>query len=395
MLCLIKKKDYFCDLKNKAMMRKLMTLLAMLALVLAGCKNDEPDTPPTPARRTILVYMVATNSLGNNHRDLQDLDEMDQAVEAGALDGCRLLVYRVGPESDYPTLFEIKQNKKGRAVHDELEAYAATEGASVTPARMREVIDDMRADAPASEYGLVLWSHGTGWAQSITTRAAAPRRLFGDDNGAHMTLTELAQGIPAGLFRWIYADVCYMGCVEVAYELRDRCQQLVAYPTEIPAKGMPYDLTLPLLCKPTAQLAQACQATYDYYNVMTDQNRTFAGVVVDCTQLDAMADVCRRIQADARPLASTSGLQCYNINGSRFFFDFLQYYQTICPAELQDELTNIYNKAVVYKVATPAIFNRVLIDPAKYSGLSTYVPGTSPGVNDNYYAQLAWHQAVF
>ena len=43
------------------------------ALVLAGCASDEPDVPAQPARRTILVYMIATNSLGGNQRDLQDL----------------------------------------------------------------------------------------------------------------------------------------------------------------------------------------------------------------------------------------------------------------------------------------------------------------------------------
>ncbi len=376
------------------MMKKLMILLLGL-LLLNACGSDEPDTPPTPARRTILVYMVATNSLGNNQRDLQDLDEMDQAVAAGALNGCRLLVYRVGPESQHPTLFEIKQDKHGKAVHSELEAYDPAAGASLTPSRMRQVIGDMKTDAPASEYGLVLWSHGTGWAQSITTRDGAPRRQFGDDNGVHMSLTELAEGLPTGTFEWIYADVCYMGCVEVAYELRDHCKRLAAYPTEIPAKGMPYDQTLPMLCQATADLSGACRATYDYYNALTDQNRTFTAAVVDCTQLNALADVCNRIQANAVPLATTSGMQYYNINSSRFLYDFLQYYQTICPDSLRDELEDVYNKVVLYKVATPTIFNRVLIDPNHFSGLSTYIMGTSPGVNEDYYQELAWTKAVF
>ena len=376
-------------------MKKLMILL-MGTLMLAACGSDEPTQPAAPVRRTILVYMVATNSLGNNQRDLQDLAEMEQAVAAGALDGCRLLIYRVGPESEHPTLFEVKRNKHGQTVRDQLMVYDPALGASVTPARMRQVVEDMKQEAPAHEYGLVLWSHGTGWAQSITTRDAAPRRRqWGDDNGAHMTLTELAQGLPTGTFEWIYADVCYMGCVEVAYELRRHCHWLAAYPTEIPARGMPYDQTLPLLCQPVADLEGACRATYELYDAMTDHNRTFTCAVVDCTQLDALADVCRRIQAAALPLATTSGLQCYNINGSRFFFDLMQYYRAICPNELRGELEDIYNKVVLYKAATPTIFGRVLIDPAHFSGLSTYIPGTSPGVNETYYHELAWYRSVF
>ncbi len=377
------------------MMQRLMTL-TMLLLMLAACGSDEPQRPATPARRTILIYMVATNSLGNNQRDLQDLAEMDLAVAGGSLDGCRLLVYRVGPESERPTLFEVKRDKRGQAVHTELAAYDNQPGASLTASRMREVVDDMLAMAPASEYGLVLWSHGTGWARSITTRNQMPRRRdFGDDNGVHMTLTELAHALPEATFEWIYADVCYMGCIEVAYELRRHCHWLAAYPTEIPAQGMPYDQTLPLLCQPVADLEGACRATYELYDAMTDHNRTFTCAVVDCTQLDALADVCRRIQAAALPLATTSGLQCYNINGSRFFFDLMQYYRAICPDELRGELEDIYNKVVLYKAATPTIFGRVLIDPAHFSGLSTYIPGTSPGVNETYYHELAWYRSVF
>ena len=104
------------------------------ALVLAGCASDEPDVPAQPARRTILVYMIATNSLGGNQRDLQDLQEMDQAVTAGALDGCRLLVYRVSPGGDAPSLFEVKLNNRKEVVHETLLTYAATEGASVAHA---------------------------------------------------------------------------------------------------------------------------------------------------------------------------------------------------------------------------------------------------------------------
>ena len=176
-------------------MRKTLLPLS-LCLLLAACSSDEPDTPAAPARRTVLVYMVATNSLGANERDQQDLDEMDRAVTADGLNGCRWLVYRVAPGEQNPTLFEIKKNKHGTAVHEVLEVYPSTQCASVTAERMSEVIADARRHAPAQDYGLVLWSHATGWAPSLTTKAAAPRRVFGEDNGATMPLHVLAGGFP-------------------------------------------------------------------------------------------------------------------------------------------------------------------------------------------------------
>lgn len=377
---------------NFVKMSRFWILLLTVVVCLASCSDDEPK-PEQNAKRTILVYMIATNSLGNNNRDQQDLAEMDQAVTNGALNGCRLLVYRVANDGQDPTLFEIKL-KNGKVEHKTLLTYGNANGVSVTPERMRQVVFDMKGEAPANEYGLILWSHGTGWARSITTKDSSPLKDFGEDNGSTMSLTELAAGVPTGVFEWIYADVCYMACVEVAYELRHHCHYFVGYTTEIPAQGMPYDQTLPLLCKDQADLAASCRATYNYYDAMTGQTRTFSGAVVDCSQMDALADVCHRIQQQGIELKSTSGIQSYNINSSRFFFDFLQYYQAICPEEMQAELLNIYNKVVIDKMATPTIFNRILIDQEHFSGLSTYIKGTSPGVNENYYWNLAWAKDV-
>lgn len=374
-------------------MTRFFTLLLAMIVLLTSC-SDEPNEPAQPARRTILVYMIATNSLGSNNRDKQDLEEIDQAVTNGALNGCRLLVYRTANDGQVPTLFEIKLNK-GKVVHETLLTYGNANGVSVTPERMRQVVFDMKAEAPANEYGLVLWSHGTGWARSITTKPlTSTLKDFGEDNGSTMSLTDLATGIPTGVFEWIYADVCYMACVEVAYELRNHCHYFVGYTTEIPSQGMPYDQTLPLLCKDQADLTGACRATYNYYNAMTGQTRTFSGAVVDCSQMDALADVCHRIQQQGIELKTTTGLQCYNINSSHFFYDFLQYYQAICPEEMQAELLNIYNKVVIDKMSTPTIFNRILIDQNHFSGLSTYIKGTSPGMNETYYYNLAWATAI-
>ena len=367
----------------------------MICLLSSSCQHEDPDAPVVPVKRTILVYMVASNSLGVNRRDQMDLDEMDRAVEHGELNGCRLLVYRIGPDDDIPLLFEIKKGSRGTAEHQTLETYDGTKGASVTAARMSQVIADAKLHAPAKDYGLILWSHGTGWAPSLTTRAAAPRRVFGEDNGATMALDQLAAAIPVGAFSWIYADVCYMGAIEVAYQLRNCCRYFVGYPTEIPGRGMPYELTLPYLCADQVQLDKACQETFDYYDIQTGANRTFSAVVVDCSYLDQLASVCRLIQMNSPVQPSLSTLQCYNLNGYHFLYDFMQYYLEMADMSLGARLQDIYEKTVLYRISTPMIFNRIMIDQENFSGLSTYVLGTSPGVNDNYYRTLDWFHAVY
>lgn len=372
-----------------------LLLLCIICLLSSSCQHEDPDAPVVPVKRTILVYMVASNSLGTNERDQLDLYEMDRVVELDELNGCRLLVYRIGPEEDTPVLFEIRKGKRGTVVHETLEVYDSTRGASVTASRMSKVIADAKLHAPAQDYGLILWSHGTGWAPSLTTRADAPRRVFGEDNGSTMPLDQLADAIPVGTFSWIYADVCYMGAIEVAYQLRNSCRYFVGYPTEIPGRGMPYDLTLPCLCADQAQLVKACQETFDYYDIQTGANRTFSAVVVDCSYLDQMAAICRLIQSTSPVQPSLSSLQCYNLNGYRFLYDFMQYYLEMADESLAVRMQDIYEKTVLYRISTPMIFNRIMIDQDNFSGLSTYVLGTSPGTNDNYYRTLDWFRAVY
>ena len=129
-------------------------LLIAMCLAMTACQSDEPDQPAKVAKRTVLVYMVASNSLGSNERDQLDLNEMDNAIEREGLNGCRWLVYRVGPEGGQPELFELKEGKRGKVVHETLEAYDTTRGASVTASRMSQVIADAELHAPAQDYGL-------------------------------------------------------------------------------------------------------------------------------------------------------------------------------------------------------------------------------------------------
>lgn len=382
------------------MIQRNILLTFALALVLlaplAGCSSDSHEpSQPALARRTILVYMVATNSMGSLDHDDEDLAEMDKAVAAGALGGCRLLVYRVSVDEPQPELFEIVRGKGAVAQHRGLKAYDAAPGSSVTRERMSQVVANVAALAPARSYGLVLWSHASGWAKSLTTKGAVRRREFAIDNGHTMPLDVLASALPAGQFEWIYADVCYFGSIEVAYELRHATRYFVGSPTEIPGTGMPYDVALPYLCQDSTRLVDACQAVYSHYAARSGSEQTMALSLVDCSQLDRLAAVCRQVHASAVPLESTRGLQCYNMGGYRFLFDFMQYEQAIAPPSLQAALGQAYAAAVRYKAATVRIFDTLTIDPVRYSGLSVYIPGTSPGVNETYYKTLQWYRDTY
>jgi len=155
---------------------KKFCLLLMVLVSLVSCREDDP-TPPTPdkASRTVLVYMAANNNLGSNRFDAMDLAEMKTAAEKGHIGAGRLLIYHA-PYNKGPVMLEM--TKDGL---DTLKTYDSSK-MSVEAGRMAEVFADVQNFAPAVDYGLILWSHGTGWIHDGID-SDVRQRSFGEEHG--------------------------------------------------------------------------------------------------------------------------------------------------------------------------------------------------------------------
>ena len=56
-------------------------ILSLLVLaVMVSCEKSEPNPPDSPKDRTVLVYQVADNNLGDNDYNEMDIEEMKTAV---------------------------------------------------------------------------------------------------------------------------------------------------------------------------------------------------------------------------------------------------------------------------------------------------------------------------
>ena len=233
---------------------------AALAVAVSACSSDGPRPPEEDlAPRTLLVYMVANNSLGSaySHFDVNDIDEMEQAAREGSLGKSRLIVFHQSKSApSAPELIEItSRGQKVLKIYD-------LEQSTVSEAMMNRVISDAKSLAPAKSYGLVLWSHASGWLNvGIDTPKVTPR-AFGEDGSANrtMSVTSLANVLTGKGF-----DCCFMASAEVAYELRKAATWMVASAAELPANGTPYQLTLPYLMPEKADCIGAARATCDYY----------------------------------------------------------------------------------------------------------------------------------
>lgn len=389
----------------------LYTLVTILLATLTACSdsnselleviiNSDDDTASSVSKRTVLVYMVATNSLGSNGFDLEDIGEMQEAMSLYTDGECRLLIYHLNYSSTYPTLTEICNDGAGGFTTDTLVTYPSTAQASVTTARMRQVIADAQALAPANDYGLILWSHATGSVRSIT-KAAASIRDYAEDNGATMPIDSLAAAIPDGTFSFIYADACYLGAVEVAYQLRNKTDYFIGSPTEIPAYGMPYDQNILCFFEDESAIEQACINTYTYYSefyrddLSQAENEAYRSItiaMVDCSRLSELASICRSIHATAQTLTSTDQLQHYHLYYPHIYFDFKQYTQAISTdSSLSQQFDKLLEQTIVYKACTESLFGLLTIDEDNFSGLSTYIIGESDATNDAFYKTLDWY----
>lgn len=390
-------------------MNRILSLLFATAILFAlpSCHKDKKDEPqPSKAKRTVLIYAVASNNLSSYLT--ADKNEMIQAASdvPGLGKDVRLLLYSVPSQAaTEATLSELSKDASGRWDFHTLKSYDR-DTFSTDPIRMREVYNDIIVEAEAEKYGLIFWSHGTGWLPNFSDhKVPAPegmQKSYGMDKyeGAidYCDITELDRAIPYGMFDYIWFDCCYMMGVEVAYQLRNKCDYIAGYPTEDWSEGMNYQTTLPMLVAPTPDLESAGKAFFDYYN---DQKSAVTVTVMSTKGFDRLADIAADIYADGTRPASAVGLQ--NYSRERYgLYDFGQFtkrylnFSNANAADLESEFDAALRDMTIYAGCSTKNFNGTnnAFVPAKYSGLSCHFPGSSTQQAEEYYYSLDWAKKV-
>lgn len=364
----------------------------LLFSVFTGCSDDDSDElPPTPISYTTLIYMMADNSMDS------DVDYTISQLKAGARHSAGTAVVYVDRLNEAPRLFKITQS--GEEVT--LKNYEEENSANIET--LVRVIEETKELVPSEKFGLVFWSHSMGWLPNgysfdlRMTRSKAeqefPRtRYIGPDfhpgdvptSDNMIDVDELAESLPDHTAEYIWFDVCLMGCVEGLYAVRNKCNYLIASPTEVlaegdyDASGIPYAKVLPYMFGGAEELKQACRVYYNHYNEMKNFEilRSATITLVDAGELGGLYDVVHEILGGHLSEVGNmdiSGLQVYHTKDvPQVFFDLrdmVNHFKLTEDAQLELQL----QRTVLYKAAT-AKFKDVTIDQSKYSGLSVYVP---------------------
>lgn len=194
----------------------------LVSFFLISCEDDYYSTIQ---KETVIVYMVANNDLSDEAFD--DINEMEYFFEGKA--GNLIVYIDFGVEA--PRIIKVCPDQSDKIVSGTVITYPHQNSAS--PTVLRAVIDDVMELYPSESYGLILWSHGTGWLPP----AYNTLKSFGLDENFEMDILDLEEAIPDKTFEYIIFDACLMESVEVVYQLRYKVPYILASPTEILANG--------------------------------------------------------------------------------------------------------------------------------------------------------------
>lgn len=396
-------------------------IFAIVSIIGLGSCTEEAFDIDKVNKQTILVFLPWTG--GNSSIGLtEDLSNNIDSICAGikdkkGLNNTRVLVF-FSNNANNSTLFDLTYNDATKEVSRiPIKTY---EGSAYNSANgFADILNEVRQNAEALNYALIIGGHGCGWscaddwinypnqAKSFNTQQTLSydtpfsgiqfgtdpdnptTRFFGsvDRKENSIDLSTLVEGIKqSGIkMQYILFDVCYMGNVETAYELKDVTNYLVASSSEIMAKGIPYRLMWSYLNGTTPNYSSLVNGIVNFYK---NSNAPYCNMAaIDCRQLDALANVMKEINQKYTfdttiPLDSIQPLDGFLPHLS---YDMAVYVDSLRPnGYLKDQFSNQLKKTVKAAAHTDCAYTalrqypEVTIKIKNYCGLSISDPSQHP-----------------
>ena len=319
---------------------RIFFLFFILVVSMFSCCNDDDPQPLKGADQTLFIYFPwSTNLTSYFERNIEDIEK---SIGENGVENERVLIYFM-PSPTEATLYELKY-ENGESVRNILKSY--TNPVFTTADGITSILKDVVFSAPASRYAMIIGGHGMGWlpveSDNISIRSYQKNhweyddvpltRYFGGTTSEYQTdIVALAEGIYNAEIKmeYILFDDCYMSSIEVAYDLKDVTDYLIASPTEIMAHGFPYDIIGKYLIGDVNYQAISDSFSEFYLNYTTMPCGTIG--IIKCSELDDLASVMKEINQkfDFNPslLDRVQSLDGYN---PVIFFDLGDYITKLC-----------------------------------------------------------------
>lgn len=396
-----------------------------------GSESEKTDRLPVNEKRhVLLLYSAGFNSLSSFlQEDIQDIrsgwlpsDSRNEDV---------MLIYSHAVTRDYatpssPVLFRVYKDSDGQVVNDTLVVYSKNTCSS-SAGQLSEVLTYVKEEFPAKSYGMVFSSHATGylpagyysspsdykfeWNMSYRSghRDALPKpvpyvepvrdpslptvKSIGQDLAGpsdarvsyEIELPEFAAALPMHM-SYILFDSCLMGGVEVAYELREKCDFLGFSPTEVLSEGFDYRTLTTHLLSPEPDLKAVCEDYYNQYASQTGAYQSATISLVDCRRIEGLAGLCADLFEKYRTglgLIAPERVQQYYTYSKHWFYDLEsiifesgraeRYYWTGRVKELTSGITSAGNDIESYERTLNEVSGQIAaLDPESLEYESRY-----------------------
>lgn len=383
-------------------------LMLMATSWLSACHDDIPDDlvrtrTATPQERTIIMYLPYSGSGINDLYPFfeQNILDVEQSIkQAGGLGTNNLYVVIADHSPARVYLYRVRMEGT-ECVHDTIKRYDYPR--LMDAQWITRVINDVRSISNTPKYAMLVGCHGNGWLPPMDNVARAKTRWFGGP-GYAISIADFAQGIQqAGIkLEYLVFDDCYLSCAEVAYDLRNATNTLIASTSEVMAAGMPYAKVFQYLAAPQPNFGQLVNDYIAYYQGTATPYATIG--VINTQYIQPMAQLMRQVNATSTWNTANNYL-LQDLDGSYFsptvYFDFGSYARALFGSNLAlySQYQALMAQLVPYKGNTAYIYNasgtKTLVN--EFSGITISDPSVNTGQYGYHVAtlkmQTAWWAA--
>ena len=408
---------------------KKVLLLLLTTLIMVSChkKHDEPD-PVVESEMTVLMYMPWSKSAPNDNiysYFLKNISGMKTAIEyRKGLSNKRFMVL-IAANENRAYLIDIKY-QKGACVNDTIKTYTDLNGGSYSSvAGLTSFFNDVKQQAPARSYSLIVGSHACGWipaGQEVSAKQTVfmakgaqsreedlplwETRWFGNPGlDTYQTdISTLATAIKNsfGHTEYILFDDCYMSNIEVAYGLREATDYLIASTCEVMLAGMPYaTVGSSLLDKNYNGVVEGFYNFYkDYVNDYGELRNYGTIGVTKTSEVDGIVTIMKKINSQFSFEDNLNDIQILDGYTPTIFYDMGDYVKHLCKDEtLYRSFETQMSKLVPYKRCTEKFFSqpsfreKLFIPINTFSGITISDPTQNPNAI-NHKTKTGWWEAT-
>lgn len=385
--------------------------LGMIFMTLTSCEKEVKNSK----KRNILFYIGGDCDLSG-----EAATKIDQ-IRAGWTPGKGEMLIYADRQNQGAALLRINNTKDANGYYglDTLEVYGNENSADA--AVLNRVINKVVSHYPADCYGMIFFSHASGWLPEGTLSNPRSMVIDSGDNGEganrEMEYTDFAAAIPDGQFDFIILEACLMADVMSMYELRHKAQYILASSAEIVSPGFGgrnniltetyknevmrlYDVQNPV----NIVVSGFGQAYYDRIAAIPE-NSAYCSTTLSVIKMDEMENLALMVKSVLQGVefneANLNINEIQNFDRATYtrrmrYLDLGHVMENLVSDSQYEIFNNQLEKTVVWKVATKGFLlgERYNYYINHHSGLTTYITQSKYPFLNSVYEESAWYKAI-